>query len=139
MITTPTLLDHHRAQLVASGIDPSVIAERGYFSATTIAELKRYGFGEVQCNVPALGIPIYGPDGKVVLYQSKPDAPRIASKTGKPIKYETPSKARMALNRNPGEIYMVSSVRYVGFIGALVWTSRRVSGVRRRTPPRRCC
>jgi len=24
------------------------------------------------------------------------------------------------LNRNPGEIYMVSSVRYVGFIGALV-------------------
>jgi hypothetical protein len=101
MTTTPTLLDHHRAQLVASGIDPSVIAERGYFSATTIAELKRYGFGEVQCNVPALGIPIYGPDGKVVLYQSKPDAPRIASKTGKPIKYETPSKARMALDIPP--------------------------------------
>jgi len=101
MTATPTLLDHHRAQLAASGIAPAVIAERGYFSATRIAELKRFGFGEVQCNVPALGIPIYGPDGKVVLYQSKPDAPRIASKTGKPIKYETPSKARMALDIPP--------------------------------------
>lgn len=101
MTATPILLDHHRAQLVASGIDPSVIAERGYFSAQRIVDLKRFGFGEVQCNVPALGIPICGIEGKTVLYQSKPDLPRIARKTGKPVKYETPSKSRMALDIPP--------------------------------------
>jgi len=100
MTTTPTLLDHHRAQLVASGIDARAIAERGYFSATRIAELKRFGFGEVQCNVPALGIPIWGPEGRVILYQSKPDSPRIGER-GKAIKYETPRKATMALDIPP--------------------------------------
>jgi hypothetical protein len=97
---SPLLLDHHRAQLAASGIDPAVIAERGYFSATKIAELKRYGFGEVQCNVPALGIPIWGPEGRVILYQSKPDSPRIGER-GKVLKYEIPRKAAMALDVPP--------------------------------------
>jgi len=101
MTATPTLLDQHRAQLDASAIGQTEITRRGYFSAQRIIDVKRYGFGEAQCNVPALVIPIYGPDGKVVLYQSKPDAPRINQKTGKPIKYETPSKARMALDIPP--------------------------------------
>ena len=61
----------------ASAIAERVIRERGYFSATKIVDLKRFGFGEVQCQVPALGIPIFGPDGQIVLYQSRPDVPRI--------------------------------------------------------------
>ncbi len=100
MTATPLLLDHHRAQLDASGIDDRTIAERGYFSATKIAELKRFGFGEAQCNVPALGIPIWGPEGRVILYQSRPDSPRIGER-GKAIKYETPRKATMALDIPP--------------------------------------
>lgn len=101
MSTTPILLDQHRAQLDATAIAVAEIRARGYFSARRIVEVKRYGFGETQCNVPALVIPIYGPDGKVVLYQSRPDAPRINPQNGKPIKYETPRKARMTLDIPP--------------------------------------
>ncbi len=101
MTATPLLLDHHRAQLAASGIAPAVIAERGYTSATTIRDAKRYGFGESQCRIPGLLIPIYGPDGQVVLYQLRPDAPRINPQSGRSVKYETPSKARMALDIPP--------------------------------------
>jgi hypothetical protein len=99
-VTTPVLLDHHRAQLKTSAIADEVIAERGCFSATQIRQVKRFGFGEAQCNLPALVFPIYGPDGQVVLYQSRPDTPRIGPQ-GRPIKYETPRKARMALDIPP--------------------------------------
>lgn len=99
-MTTPVLLDHHRTQLKTSAIADEVIAGRGYFTAQRISDLKRLGFGEVQCNVPALGIPIWGPDGRVNLYQAKPDQPRIGPE-GKPIKYETPRKAQMALDIPP--------------------------------------
>ncbi|HEY8601378.1 MAG TPA: DUF3854 domain-containing protein [Thermomicrobiales bacterium] len=108
MTATPILLDHHRAQLDASAIGATEITQRGYFSAQRIIDVKRYGFGEAQCNVPALVIPIYGPDGQIVLYQSRPDTPRLNPKTGKPVKYETPSKARMALDIPP------RARRYVG-------------------------
>ncbi|HEY8597800.1 MAG TPA: hypothetical protein VIL85_05175, partial [Thermomicrobiales bacterium] len=84
MTATPILLDHHRAQLDASAIAQTELTQRGYFSAQRIIDVKRYGFGEVQCNVPALVIPIYGPDGQIVLYQSRPDTPRLNPKTGKP-------------------------------------------------------
>jgi hypothetical protein len=64
------------------------------------ADLERLGFGRKQCNVSALLIPIFGPTGEIVLYQARPDEPRIG-KNGKPIKYETPAGAHMALDAHP--------------------------------------
>jgi hypothetical protein len=100
-VTTPVLLDHHRETLLKkSAIADREIQARGYFTAERISDLKRLGFGEAQCNVPALGIPIWGPDGRINLYQSRPDTPRIGPQ-GKPVKYETPRKAQMALDVPP--------------------------------------
>src|SRR4051794_18526769 len=103
MSATLPLSDEHRAQLVnQSAIGTEEIRSRGYFTATSIRDLKRYGFAESQCRIPALGIPVWGPDGDVVLYQCRPDRPRINPQTGKPLKYETPRKATMALDIPPG-------------------------------------
>ena len=78
-----------------SGIGAHVVVRRGYRTITSKAELERLGFGRAQRNVPVLLIPMYGPDGEIVLYQSRPDQPRI-DKRGKPVQYETPSGASMA-------------------------------------------
>lgn len=53
-----------------------------------------------QCLVPALIVPVFGITGEVALYQIRPDTPR-AGKEGRKIKYETPAKARMALDIHP--------------------------------------
>lgn len=82
-----------------SGIDPEVIAERGYRTVTVKAELGRLGFSSHQRNVPGLLIPVYNPRGEIVLYQLRPDEPRING--GKAIKYETQAKARMTLDVHP--------------------------------------
>jgi len=83
-----------------SGIGARVAVKRGYRTVTSKAELERLGFGRSQRNVPALLMPIYSPTGEIVLYQSRPNEPRIG-KRGKPIKYETPSGASMALDVHP--------------------------------------
>jgi hypothetical protein len=67
---------------------------------TSKAELERLGFGKAQRNVPALLVPVYGPTGEISLYQSRPDEPRIG-KRGKPVRYETPLGASMALDVHP--------------------------------------
>ena len=61
--------------------------------------MKELGFADSQARVPALLIPIYNVLGDVVLYQARPNVPRI--KDGKALKYETPAKARMALDVPP--------------------------------------
>ncbi len=91
--------EHEAMLLKESGITRQLAEERGYRTVTTKAELGRLGFGRSQQNVPALLIPIYDPTGEIVLYQSRPDTPRI--KKGKPVKYETPGGERMALDVHP--------------------------------------
>jgi hypothetical protein len=91
------LLSHHRALIQASAISESVATERGYRSVTVRAELKRLGFSEAQCRVPALLVPIYGVTGELVAYQIRPDEPRVG-KNGKLVKYETPKGSRIALD-----------------------------------------
>jgi Domain of unknown function (DUF3854) len=76
-----------------------VIEARGCRTVETKADLERLGFGRVQCNVPGLLFPIYGPGGEISLYQFRPDEPRI--KDRKPVKYETPGGSRMALDVHP--------------------------------------
>lgn len=90
------LLPKHAALVADSGITEDVAATRGYRSVTTRAELKRLGFGDAQCRVPALLLPIRDVSGEIVLYQLRPDEPRV--RDGKPLKYETPVRARMTLD-----------------------------------------
>ncbi|HXM55234.1 MAG TPA: DUF3854 domain-containing protein, partial [Candidatus Dormibacteraeota bacterium] len=94
------LLPVHHAMLVASGISFEVAKARGYWSAVRKSELHALGFGSSQQRVPALVIPVHGITGEVVLHQVRPDDPRRNAQ-GKPVKYETPSKARMALDVPP--------------------------------------
>lgn len=93
------LLPHHADLVAASAIAPEVAAARGYRSVETRAEPKRLGFGDAQCRVPALLIPVRDAFGQVATYQLRPDEPRV--KGGKPLKYETPAGTRMVLDVPP--------------------------------------
>jgi hypothetical protein len=94
---------HHRRQLIeGSGISPGVVAERGYVTAKTKAELMRLAFSVAQQLAPAPVIPMYGPTGKLLTHQIKPDSPRIGSK-GKLIKYETPRNSKVRLDVHPSQ------------------------------------
>lgn len=94
-----TLLPQHKRLVSASSISPVVARARGYRSIQTKAELLRLGFSNNQARVPALLHPIWGTTGEIILYQIRPDEPRILN--GKAIKYETPRGARMALDIPP--------------------------------------
>lgn len=94
------LFDQHAALLKGSAIDPEVAAERGYVTVDTKTRLEKLGFSPAQRIVPTLLVPVYDEHGEVALYQHRPDDPRRNS-TGKPIKYETPNKARMVVDVPP--------------------------------------
>ena len=93
------ILPDHLALITGSGIAPEVARARGYRSITKRSDLRRLGFGDNQCRVPALLIPIHGVGGDVVTYQIRPDDPRM--RLGKAIKYETPAGTRMVLDLPP--------------------------------------
>lgn len=82
-----------------SGIAPELIAARGYRTVTRKADLVALGFARWQCRVPALLVPVYNPYGELVLYQARPDAPRI--KDGHTVKYDTPHGVTMAVDVPP--------------------------------------
>ncbi|MDP9363543.1 MAG: DUF3854 domain-containing protein, partial [Chloroflexota bacterium] len=90
------LLPHHAALIADSAIAPGVARDRGYRSVEVRAELKRLGFGDAQCRVPALLVPVRDVSGEIATYQIRPDEPRVSD--GKPIKYETPARSRMVLD-----------------------------------------
>ena len=94
------LLPQHQQHIDESAILPEVAAERGYRSIEVKAELARLGFSDTQRRVPSLLIPVYDVHSEVVLYQTRPDEPRI-DKKGKAVKYETPRGSRMALDVPP--------------------------------------
>lgn len=94
------LSPEHLALIRASAISPDVVRERGYRSVTKAVELERLGFGQNQRQAPALVVPVWGVDGQLTLHQARPDSPR-ADSDGKPIKYETPRRARMCLDIPP--------------------------------------
>ncbi len=97
--STGLLLPQHAALLRASSVSPEVANARGYRSLTTKADAERLGFGRAQRNVPALLLPVWNVAGEVATHQLRPDEPRWAD--GKPIRYETPSRSRMALDVPP--------------------------------------
>jgi hypothetical protein len=86
--------------LAASGIDPKIIADRGYRSVTKKSELKELGFSDTQCRVPALALPLWDVRGKLTFTQIRPDAPR-SGQDGKLVKYDQPRRVPMALDVPP--------------------------------------
>lgn len=91
-----SLTPQHERKLAASGIAPERIRERGYYTEKSGAGLARIGFNRGQQQTPALVIPIWGPKGKTLLYQIRPDRPRI--NRGREVKYETPAGGRLLLD-----------------------------------------
>ena len=109
MVPKPSteLAPHHAHQLFTeSGIAPDVAHERGWLTATTKAQMKRFGFGLSQQNVPALVAPIWNVHGEIALYQARPDFPRI--KNDKPHPYEFPGGAAMTIDVHPRIRHMMS-------------------------------
>jgi hypothetical protein len=92
-------VEHRKTLEVDSGISPKLIATRGYRTVTGKTELHSLGFPLVQSKVPTLLIPIWGVNGGVVMYQSRPDVPRMSK--GRIVKYETPQSSRMVLDIHP--------------------------------------
>lgn len=95
------LSDTHRHMLeVESGIDPDVISERGYFTATTKVELARLGFPKSQQLAPGLVFPVFNVRGEQATFQLRPDNPR-ANPAGKMLKYETVARSKMVVDVPP--------------------------------------
>ena len=84
---------------VESGLGDEIIAQRGYETVTSKAELKRKGFSDNQARVPALLIPLWTGHGDIGNYCIRPETPRIVK--GKPHKYEFPFKSTMVLDIPP--------------------------------------
>ena len=97
--STRGLSPTHRAILHSSAITDEVIAQRGYYTETRKSELGRMGFSYPQRQVPALVIPVYGPNGVTNLVQIRPDTPRLAK--GKKVKYDVPKGCRLAIDVPP--------------------------------------
>jgi len=91
---------NHAAMLAASGITPEHARARRYVTVDTKVRLEQLGITPPGRNVPGLLVPSLRVDGSVWGYQYRPDHPRIRS--GKPVKYETPTKQRNGLDVPPG-------------------------------------
>jgi putative DNA primase/helicase len=97
-----TLSPDHRTMLVdGSAIAEDVAQERGYCTLPTPAAIQDRGFSRTQAKTaPALGIPLWDVHGVQRDWQIRPDAPRT-DRTGKPIKYETPTGHHLFLDVHP--------------------------------------
>ena len=107
-----TLIDlhprHARELYDASGIDPAVVAARGYRSVTA-AETARFGFAPVQQR-DGLLLPQWTLAGVQVGELLKPDDPRFDEK-GKPIKYEAPVGSRPHFDLHPDAIHVLQEAK----------------------------
>lgn len=98
--------EHWQMLCEESGIQSEVIRERGYRTITDTKELAAIGFAPKQQRVPGLLLPVYAPDGSLVLHQYRPDFPRQKrDRNGvllpEVVKYETPKDASMRLDAPP--------------------------------------
>jgi hypothetical protein len=94
------LTEQHHQRIRASSIAPNVALARGYRSIDVKAELRRLGFTDTQCRVPALLLPVWSVCGEVGNYQLRADEPRIDQR-GKAVKYELPRGTQMLLDVHP--------------------------------------
>lgn len=105
---TDPLHPHHRHMLeVESGIDPDVIAERGYYTITKKVDAELLGYSDKQRkgigkDTPALVAPMCWPGQPSPFAVIRPDQPRTKGYkrdgTPKTVKYEMPTGVQMALD-----------------------------------------
>lgn len=95
-----SILPQHRAMLAASGITPEIARRRGYVSVDTKVRVRTLGITRAGCNVPGLLIPSRRIDGSTWGFQYRPDSPR--QRSGKTVKYETPTGQRNGIDVPPG-------------------------------------
>ena len=111
------LLDAHKALLEGSAIAARVADQRGYWSATTKAQLKELGFGDAQRRVPALVIPVRDVHGEIATYLIRPDMPREPARrrVGSSARPDGETRTRTGSINNkslPGEaLWIPSSLR----------------------------
>lgn len=104
--TPRPLSEQHRLVLTeGSGISPAVIAERGYWTATSVADLDGLGFKGTQKGsgtdlFPALVIPQHDPTGELTHSVLRYDRPRTR-RDGGVIKYEQPAGYGLRLDVPP--------------------------------------
>lgn len=91
----------HAAKVGSSVISREVAEARGYKTIHAKRDLEKRGFSRAQQLVPTLLVPVWGVTGDVVLYQHRPDVPRVRKDTGKIVKYETPGDSRMVVDVPP--------------------------------------
>ncbi|HZK37200.1 MAG TPA: DUF3854 domain-containing protein [Aeromicrobium sp.] len=94
------LFPQHAQMLAESGITPEHARARGYVTVDTKVRLERLGITPPGRNVPGLLVPSLRVDGSCWGYQYRADHPRIRS--GKTVKYETPTSQRNGLDVPPG-------------------------------------
>jgi len=94
------LAEQHSQRILNASITAGVARARGYRSIDVKAELRRLGFTDRQCRVPALVIPVWSVSGEIGNYQLRADDPRI-DRHGKAVKYELPLGAQMLLDVHP--------------------------------------
>jgi len=101
---TATLSEAHLEHLLASGISPEIIAERGYRTVTGKVELHTLEprFTDRQQRVPAIAFPMrrlgeHEPTCIVI----RPDRPRETGPHKKALKYEVPQGAKLCLDVLP--------------------------------------
>ena len=104
------LLDHHRADLHASGLTDETIKAAGIYSESrpdALGAILGWEYSPKKL-VPAIVIPYIDADGRNSYCRAKPDRPRKSRKDGKPVKYESP-------RGQPNRIYLPPGV--AGSIG----------------------
>lgn len=89
---------HSHMLLHESGIDPGIIAERGYATIKSRTELLDFGKKQrrASADAPALRVPLHSPDGITRLSQIRPHTPRVPG-----LKYETPAGAELIIDVHP--------------------------------------
>ena len=106
-MTAPALLPHHAHELVVeSGIDPAVVARRGYRSVTA-TEARALGFADYQCG-DGLLLPQWTLAGVQRGFKLKRDTPRTDDR-GKVIKYEFPAGAPPAFDVHPAARHLLGN------------------------------
>ena len=83
-----TLDSDHARMLDSSCISPEVVVARGYRTIRNKSILVSLGFQPWQARVPALLVPLWNREGRVISVQIRPDRPR-QDKNGKAVKYDT--------------------------------------------------
>ena len=115
LLTGSALKSEFLRMLRESAINDDVILARGYKVVAVASRAKQMGFSEKQCRVPALAIPLWNIVGDTPFSLLRPKQARLNGE-GKPVKYEMPQGAKVAIDVHPMVRDRVKDVKQPIFI-----------------------